>query len=58
MHFSESGKPLWHPASTGHVRAISDRSDEVKDIVDLHLAMAATTDKLERLRERANNFDN
>jgi hypothetical protein len=58
LHFNESGKPLWHPDYTGHVRAISDHSDEVKDIVDLHLAMAATADKLERLRERANNIDN
>jgi hypothetical protein len=54
LHINESTKPLWHPDYTDHLRAISDRSGRVKDTVDLHLAMASTRDKLERLSERAN----
>lgn len=49
--------PLWHPDYTAHLRAISDRSSRVKDTIDVHLAMAATADKLERLRDRANNME-
>lgn len=55
LHINESPRPLWHPDYTDHLRAISDRSERVKDTVDLHLAMASTQDKLDRLRERAND---
>jgi len=58
LHLSESGKPLWHQDYTSHVRAISDRSDRVKETIDLHLEMASTGDKLERLRDRANDLEN
>jgi len=58
LHINGPVKPLWHPDYTDHLRAISDRSDKVKDAVDLHLAMASAQDKLERLRDRANDFDN
>jgi hypothetical protein len=48
--------PLWHPDYTAHLRAISDRSTRVKDSIDVHLAMASTSDKLERLRDRASEL--
>ena len=51
LHFNESAKPLWHPDYTGHLRAISDRSGQVKEIVDLHLDM-------NRLRDRAVSYNN
>jgi hypothetical protein len=54
LHLNEFGKSLWHPAYTGHLRAISDHSDQVKETVDLHLELAATQDKLDRLRDRVN----
>ncbi len=45
--------PLWHPDYTAHLRAISDRSNRVKDSIDVHLAMASAADKLEQLQDRA-----
>jgi hypothetical protein len=53
LHLNESVKPLWYADYTNHLRAISDHSDRVKDAVDLHLEMASTQDKLDRLRGRA-----
>ena len=58
LHFNRSGNVLWHPVYTDHLRAIADHSDRVKDTIDVHLAMASTADKLERLRDRANDLDN
>jgi hypothetical protein len=48
--------PLWHPDYTAHLRAISDRSNRVKDSIDVHLAMASMADKLEGLRDRASEL--
>ena len=45
---------LRHPDYTDHLRGIYDRSAQVKDTVSLHLEMAETQDKLERLKERTN----
>lgn len=56
LHVNEYGNHLWHPDYTAHLRAISDRSNRVKDTVDLHLAMASTADKLDRLRDQANDM--
>jgi len=50
-HLSDRRNNLWHPDYTDHLRGIFDRSAQVKDAVNLHLEMAATQDKLERLRE-------
>jgi hypothetical protein len=58
LHLNGSGNVLWHPDYTDHLRAIADRSGRVKDTIDLHLEMASTTDKLERLRDRVNDLDN
>lgn len=58
LHFNGPGSVLWHPDYTGHLRAIAERSDRVKDTIDVHLAMASTADKMERLRDRANDLDN
>jgi hypothetical protein len=57
LHLNGSGNVLWHPDYTGHLRAIADRSGRVKDTIDLHLEMASTTDKLERLRDRVNDLN-
>jgi hypothetical protein len=52
------GTVLWLPDYTDHLRAIADRSGRVKDTINLHLEMASTSDKLERLRDRANDLNN
>jgi len=58
LHLNGPGNVLWHPDYTDHLRAIADRSGRVKDTIDLHLEMASTTDKLERLRDRVNDREN
>jgi hypothetical protein len=52
-HLNDRGKPLWDQEYKNHVRGISDRSVQMKQVVDLHLEMADTQEKLEGLRERA-----
>jgi hypothetical protein len=52
-HLSDRGKPLWDPNYTDRLRQISDRSDRVQAVINLHLEMADAQDKLERLRDRA-----
>jgi hypothetical protein len=58
LHLNRSGNVLWHPDYTDHLRAIAERSDRVKDTIDLHLEVASTADRLERLRDRANDLNN
>jgi hypothetical protein len=53
LHLNDRGKSLWDPDYCDHLRAITDRSDQVKETVDLHLDLADTADRLKRLRERA-----
>lgn len=53
-HLNERRNNLWHPDYTDHLRGIYDRSSQVKEAVNLHLEMADTQDKLERLQERTN----
>jgi hypothetical protein len=53
-HLNERSNTLWHPDYTDHLRGISDRSAQVKEAINLHLEMADTQDKLERLQERSN----
>ena len=53
-HLNERGNHLWHPVYTSHLRGIYDRSGQVKEAVNLHLEMADTQDKLQRLQERTN----
>lgn len=53
-HLNDRRNQLWHPEYTDHLRGIADRSGQVKEAVNLHLEMADTQDKLERLEERAN----
>ncbi len=53
-HLNERRNNLWHPDYTDHLRGIYDRSGQVKEAVNLHLEMAETQDKLERLQERTN----
>ena len=45
-------KPLWDPEYVNHLRGIEGRSAQVKQTVHLHLDMANTQDKLERLQEQ------
>jgi hypothetical protein len=49
-------KPPWDPNYLDHLQAIHDRSDGVRNIVGLHLEMAETADKLDRLQDRANTL--
>ncbi len=51
-HLNERRNNLWHPDYTDHLRGIYDRSGQVKEAVNLHLEMADTQDKLDRLQER------
>jgi len=53
-HLNDRGNNLWHPDYTDLLRGISERSGQVKEAVNLHLDMAETQDKLERLQERTN----
>lgn len=53
-HLNERRNNLWHPDYASHLRGIYDRSGQVKEAVNLHLEMAVTQDKLERLQERTN----
>lgn len=55
-HLNERRNNLWHPEYTDHLRGIYDRSGQVKEAVNLHLEMADTQDKLERLQERTNTL--
>ena len=56
QHLNEIGNPLWEPAYTDLLRSISDRSDQVKDTIDLHLDLAGAQEKLEQLRDRVNQI--
>jgi hypothetical protein len=51
-HLNERRNNLWHPDYADHLRGIYDRSGQVKEAVNLHLEMADTQDKLDRLQER------
>ena len=51
-HLNDRAKPLWDENYENHLRGISGRSDQVKQVVDLHLDMADAQDKLERLQEQ------
>jgi len=51
-HLNERSNNLWHPDYASHLRGIADRAGQVKEAVNLHLEMADTQDKLERLQER------
>ena len=53
-HLNDRRNTLWHPDYTDLLRGISERSGQVKEAVNLHLEMADTQDKLERLQERTN----
>lgn len=52
-HLNDRDKPLWDQEYKNHVRGISSRSDQVKQVVDLHLDIADTQDRLERLQEQS-----
>jgi hypothetical protein len=51
-HLNDRDKPLWDQEYRNHLRGISGRSVQVKQVVDLHLEMADTQEKLDSLRER------
>lgn len=53
-HLNDRRNNMWHPDYTDHLRGISNRSVQVKEAVNLHLEMADTQDKLDRLQERTN----
>ena len=53
-HLNDRRNNLWHPDYTDQLRGIYDRSSQVEEAVNLHLEMADTHDKLERLQERTN----
>jgi len=53
LHLNDHGKPLWDFDYRDHLRAISDRSNQVMKAINLHLEMADTQDRLDRLRDRA-----
>src|SRR4051812_46706850 len=46
-HLNDRRNTLWHPAYSDHLQGISERSNQVKEAVNLHLEMADTQDKLE-----------
>ena len=51
-HLNERN-PLWQQSYKDELRGISERSDRVKNAVNLHLEMADTHQRLEGLRNRA-----
>lgn len=51
-HLNDRGKPLWDREYVNHLRGIEGRSGQVKQTIDLHLDLADTQDKLERLQEQ------
>jgi len=53
QYLKENRNRLWSPAYTGHLNSISERADQVKEYVDLHLEMASTQNKLEQLQGKA-----
>ena len=55
-HLNDRRNNLWHPDYTDLLRSISNRSVQVKEAVNLHLEMADTQDRLERLQERASTL--
>ena len=55
-HLNERRNNLWHPDYADHLRGIYNRSGQVKEAVNLHLEMADTQDKLDRLQERSNSL--
>ena len=52
-HLNDRDKPLWDQEYKNHVRGIAGRSGQVKQVVDLHLDIADTQDRLERLQEQS-----
>lgn len=50
-HLNDRDKPLWDSEYKNHLRGIWGRSGQVKEVVDLHLDIASTQDRLERLLE-------
>ena len=55
QHLNDRGT-LWDADYANHLRSISDRADQVKETIDLHLEMADTQDRLEQLRDRVNTL--
>ena len=51
-HLNENRNYLWAPVYIDHLEAISDHADQMKALVDLHLELAGTRDKLEQLRSK------
>ena len=52
-HLNDRDKSLWDQEYRNHLQGISGRSGQVKQVVDLHLDLANTQDKLERLQEQS-----
>lgn len=51
-HLNENRGHLFAPEYTGHLRAIADHSDQLKESVNVFLEMASTQEKLDSLREK------
>jgi hypothetical protein len=51
-HLNEYQSRLFVPAYTGHLSAIYENANQMKESVDLHLDLASTQDKLDRFEER------
>jgi hypothetical protein len=51
-HLNENRRYLFAPAYTGHLSAIADHADQMKQSVDVALELANTQDKLDVLREK------
>jgi hypothetical protein len=50
-HLNDNRNYLWADVYVGHLGAISRHADRMKELVDLHIDLAGTQDKLERLRQ-------
>ena len=53
QHLTDGRNPVWAQNYTDLLHAISNRSDSMKEAIGLHLEMAGTQSKLDRLRDRA-----
>jgi hypothetical protein len=51
-HLNENRPHLFAPVYTDHLSAIYDHADQMNESIDVHLELASTQDKLDRLQER------
>ena len=56
-HLNQNPSHLWAPTYGEHLETMADRADQMKQSVDLHLDLAGTQEKIEKLRDRVAGID-